>query len=93
MEASYPATAAGNGGSGGSGGGNVQQHSQVSNGGKHGVVQGLIAYKHPRHDENCRICNMLETEGDSANIYDDHIGASVRRSSGRRSSGRLLAMT
>ena len=73
MEASSPQTTVGNGGSGGSGGGNPQQHSQVTGGGRHGVIQGLIAYKPPRRDENCRICNMLETEGDTDNLYDDHI--------------------
>merc|ERR1711888_177078 len=55
------------------GGLSTQQQSQVSGGGGYSVVQGLIAYKPPRRDENCRICNMLETEGDTDNLYDDHI--------------------
>ena len=61
------------GGSGVPGAGTIQQHSQVSGRGGLRVVQGLVAYKPPRRDENCRICNTLETEGDTENLYDDHI--------------------
>ena len=63
------------GGSGGTGGGGTQQYSSVSGGatgGGYRTIQGLIAYKPPRRDENCRICNTLETEGDTENLYDDH---------------------
>merc|ERR1711954_131958 len=70
MEASSSHTA---GVSGGPSAGGIQQHSQVSGRGELRVVQGLIAYKPPRRDENCRICNTLETEGDTENLYDDHI--------------------
>ena len=70
MESSSPHTT---GGSGGAGTGNIQPHSQVSGRGGLRVVQGLVAYKPPRRDENCRICNTLETEGDTENLYDDHI--------------------
>ena len=70
MEASTPHYAAG---SDGTGAGNIQHHSQVSGARGHSVVQGLIAYKPPRRDKNCRICNVLETEGDTENLYDDHV--------------------
>ena len=72
MDVSSSRSATGGGGSNGSGAG-AQQHSQVSGDGGYGVVRGLLAYKPPRRDENCRICNMLETEGDTDNLYDDHI--------------------
>ena len=69
MDVSSSRSATGGGGSNGSGAG-AQQHIQVSGDGGYGVVRGLLAYKPPRRDENCRIFNMQETEGDTDNLYD-----------------------
>ena len=33
----------------------------------------MPAYKPPRRDEKCRICTTLETQGDTDNLYDDHL--------------------
>ena len=33
----------------------------------------LVAYRPPRRDENCRICNTLEAKGDTTNLYDNHL--------------------
>ena len=70
MEASTPHSS---GGGGGHGSGGSQMHGHVTGGGGRNPVLGLIAYKPPRRDENCRICNTLDTEGDTENLYDDHI--------------------
>ena len=33
----------------------------------------LAAFKPPRRHENCRVCQQLEKEGDTRELYDDHI--------------------
>ena len=33
----------------------------------------MPAYKPPRRDEKCRICTTLESQGDTDNLYDDHL--------------------
>ena len=64
-------------GGGGQSSGGSQTHGHVSGGGtgggKQAPVHGLLAYKPPRRDENCRICNTLDTEGDTDSLYDDHL--------------------
>ena len=42
-------------------------------GGIDGSEPNLVAYKPPRRDEECRICNTLETRGDTTNLYDNHL--------------------
>ena len=36
-------------------------------------IQGLVAYNPPRKDPKCRICQTLESKGDTQNIYEDHV--------------------
>ena len=48
-------------GGGGQSSGGPQTHGHVSGGGRQGPVHGLLAYKPPRHDKNCRICNTTPT--------------------------------
>ena len=33
--------------------------------------------KQPRRNEKCRVCKVLESEGDNEDLYDDHYGASA----------------
>ena len=33
----------------------------------------FVAFKPPRRNEECRICRQLENDGDTRNLYDDHI--------------------
>ena len=35
-------------------------------------VRGLVAYNPPKKDNDCRICKVLESEGDTINLYEDH---------------------
>ena len=36
-------------------------------------IEGFVAYKPPRRDEECRICKTLEASGDTSELYDDHL--------------------
>ena len=33
----------------------------------------LVAYKPPRRDEKCRVCQQLDKEGDTYDLYDNHL--------------------
>ena len=46
---------------------------QHASDGKDCLETHLIAYKPPRRDVDCRICQQLEGEGDTINIYDNHL--------------------
>ena len=35
----------------------------------------LTMYNPPRRDEKCRICNTLETQGDTAQLYERHVNS------------------
>lgn len=61
VEASTPCIAVGGRGDDGPVPG-TRQRSQVSEEWGHKVVQGPVAYKHPRRNKIHRNCNMLETE-------------------------------
>ena len=38
-----------------------------------GYTSSLVAYKPPRRDEKCRVCNALEAQGDTRDLYDGHL--------------------
>ena len=61
----------GGGGNGGHGGGKSKAitASNVS----HDLLMSHQMYKPPRRDDNCRICTMLETGGDTKDLYDHHL--------------------
>ena len=68
------------GGAGGRGRGKTRRNlsstvgrGNFRSGGIDGSEPNLVAYKPPRRDEDCRICNTLETRGDTANLYDNHL--------------------
>ena len=55
-----------------------QSGGQSSSGGSKGKSAdshslSLVAYKPPRRDETCRVCNQLETQGDTTDLYDNHL--------------------
>ena len=35
------------------------------------TTQGITFFSKPRCDENCRICKMYDSKGDTRNLYDD----------------------
>ena len=36
------------------------------------LLKGITFFSKPRRDENCRICKMYDSKGDTRNLYDDH---------------------
>ena len=67
------------GGAGGKGGGGSGNGAGNGKGKMSGAtvstveMQSLSVYKPPRRDEKCRICTTLEAEGDTENLYDNHL--------------------
>ena len=60
------------GGLGGNPPGSKNQDRKSSNGSS-GYVTNLVAYKPPKRDEKCRVCNALELTGDTRDLYDNHL--------------------
>ena len=36
------------------------------------IPKGFVAYNPPKKDNDCRICKVLESEGDTDNLYEEH---------------------
>ena len=53
------------GGSGQWGGGRNQQSNPPK-------IDATVVYNPPQRDDNCRVCVTLESQGDTANLYDEH---------------------
>ena len=60
-------------GSGGVGGG--KKPNQANNVITYNEMPALAMYKPPRRDDKCRICSTLEAEGDTSNLYDNHLNS------------------